>query len=368
MLDANKKAVLQVSKLVTNEIEKKNVKEKPLLRVLRGEAVERPPLWLMRQAGRYLPEYREMRASVSGFLELCYTPEKAAEVTLQPIRRFGFDAAILFADILLLPHALGQSLTFEEGEGPRLEAIRDRDGVERLDLEQIDGHLGPVYETVKRLREVLPSETALIGFAGAPWTVATYMVEGESSRDFTNVKGWAFSRPDDFDVLIDLLVRGTVHYLAGQIRAGAEVIQLFDTWAGVLPEEEFRRFVIAPTKRIIEDIKIVAPNVPVIGFPRGAGVLLEAYAKETCVDAVGLDSSVSLAWAAAKLQPVCTVQGNLDPVLLLGGGTPMQQAAHRILDAFAGGPFIFNLGHGILPITPPEHVADLVRSVRSWRA
>lgn len=357
-----------MSKLVTNKMEKQSVKEKTLLLALRGETVKSPPLWLMRQAGRYLPEYREMRASVSGFLELCYAPEKAAEVTLQPIRRFGFDAAILFADILLLPHALGQPLTFEEGEGPRLEAIRDVGGVDGLNLDQIGERLTPVYKTVERLRAKLPEETALIGFAGAPWTVATYMVEGGSSRDFENVKGWAFSRPDEFDFLIDLLVKGTVQYLAGQIRAGAEVIQLFDTWAGVLPEEEFRRFVIGPTRRIIEDMKTMAPDVPVIGFPRGAGVLLEAYVKETGVDAVGLDSSVSLAWAAAKLQPVCTVQGNLDPVLLLSGGKPMQQAAHRILDAFAAGPFIFNLGHGILPMTPPEHVADLVHCVRGWRA
>lgn len=321
----------------------------------------------MRQAGRYLPEYREIRANVSGFLDMCYSPDRAAEVTLQPIRRFGFDAAILFADILLLPHALGQPLGFVEGEGPKLEAIRDLSGVEELNLEQIDRHLGPVYETVRRLRKDLPAETTLIGFAGAPWTVATYMVEGGSSRDFVNVKGWAFSRPDDFDFLIDLLVRGTVEYLTGQIRAGAEVLQLFDTWAGVLPEEEFRRFVIAPTKRIVENMKAIAPDVPVIGFPRGAGVLYETYVKETLVDAVGLDSSVSLSWAAKKLQPVCTVQGNLDPVLLLSGGAPMLKAAHRILDAFAGGPFIFNLGHGILPTTPPGHVMDLVRCVRDWR-
>lgn len=354
--------------LVTKKIEKQSVEGKALLLTLRGEALKSPPLWLMRQAGRYLPEYREVRASVSGFLELCYTPDKAVEVTLQPIRRFGFDAAILFADILLLPHSMGQPLDFKEGEGPKLEVIRDLGGVERLNFEQIDRHLEPVYKTVKRLSGQLPDETTLIGFAGAPWTVATYMVEGASSRDFVNVKSWAFSRPDEFDLLIDLLVRGTVQYLAGQIRAGAEVIQLFDTWAGVLPEDEFRRFVIAPTKRIVEGIKSIAPNVPVIGFPRGAGVFLEAYVKETHVDAVGLDSSVSLTWAAANLQPVCTVQGNLDPVLLLSGGKPMQQAAHQILDAFAGGPFIFNLGHGILPATPPEHVADLVRCVRGWRA
>lgn len=357
-----------MSELTAKKIEKLGVREKTLLRALGGEALETPPLWLMRQAGRYLPEYREMRAGVSGFLELCYSPEKAAEVTLQPIRRFGFDAAILFADILLLPHALGQPVGFVEGEGPKLEAIRDRAGVEKLGIEKIDGHLEPVYETVRRLRKELPGETALIGFAGAPWTVATYMVEGGSSRDFVNVKGWAFSRPDEFESLIDLLVRGTIRYLTGQIQAGAEVIQLFDTWSGVLPENEFFRFVISPTKRIIEGIKAIAPDIPVIGFPRGAGALFEAYVKETGVDAVGLDSSVSLSWAAAKLQPICTVQGNLDPVLLISGGEPMRQAAYRILDAFAGGPFVFNLGHGILPMTPPEHVADLVRCVRNWQA
>ncbi len=322
----------------------------------------------MRQAGRYLPEYRAMRADVRDFLELCYWPEKAVEVTLQPIRRFGFDAAILFADILLVPHALGQALAFKEGEGPKLEAIRDIGAVAGLDIERIDRHLAPVYETVGRLREELPNETTLIGFAGAPWTVATYMVEGGSSRDFVNVKGWAFSRPEEFDILIDVLVSGTIRYLSGQIRAGAEVIQIFDTWAGVLPEEEFRRFVIAPTKRIVDGIKAIAPAIPVIGFPRGAGVLIEAYAKETGVDALGLDSAVPLAWAAAKLQPVCAVQGNLDPILLLQGGEQMRRAVYKILDALSGGPFIFNLGHGILPMTPPEHVADLFRFVRSWTA
>ena len=322
----------------------------------------------MRQAGRYLPEYREVRESVGGFLELCYTPEKAAEVTLQPIRRFGFDAAILFADILLLPHALGQALSFVEGDGPKLDAIRDVSGVAKLKLKNIDKHLAPVYETVTRLKTSLPDETALIGFAGAPWTVATYMVEGGSSRDFANVKAWAFSRPAEVDTLIDLLVEGTVRYLTAQIKAGVDVVQLFDTWASVLPETEFRRFVIAPTKRIVEAIKTFAPRIPVIGFPRGAGVLIETYAQETGVDGVGIDSAVPLNWAAAKLQSVCALQGNLDPVLLLSGGDAMKQAAHRILEVCAGGPFIFNLGHGILPATPPEHVADLVRCVRDWRA
>lgn len=357
-----------MSEFVTKEIGGADLKEKTLLRVLHGETLQSPPLWLMRQAGRYLPEYREMRASVSGFLELCYTPEKAVEVTLQPIRRFGFDAAILFADILLLPQALGQPLDFMEGEGPKLEPIRDADGIARLGLDRIEKHLSPVYETVKGLREQLPDETTLIGFAGSPWTVATYMVEGGSSRDFVNAKGWAFSNPGEFSSLMDLLVAGTVQYLTGQINAGAEVIQLFDTWAGVLPEEEFKRFVIAPTKRIVDGVKAVAPDVPVIGFPRGAGVLAESYVRETGVDAVGLDSSVSLTWAAERLQPICAVQGNLDPVLLLSGGKPMQEAAHRILNAFADGPFIFNLGHGILPTTPPENVADLVNCVRGWRA
>ena len=357
-----------MSRQAIKEAETQSGKQKTLLQALRGEALESPPLWLMRQAGRYLPEYRAMRADVRDFLELCYSPEKAVEVTLQPIRRFGFDAAILFADILLVPHALGQPLAFKEGEGPKLEAIRDIGALKGLDIERIDGHLAPVYETVARLREELPAETTLIGFAGAPWTVATYMVEGGSSKDFLNVKGWAFSRPEEFDTLIDVLVSGTIRYLAGQIRAGAEVIQIFDTWAGVLPEEEFKRFVIAPTKRIIDGIRAIAPDVPVIGFPRGAGVLIEAYAEETWVDGLGLDSTVPLAWVAARLQPVCTVQGNLDPIVLLHGGEQMQRAVHRILDALAGGPFIFNLGHGIIPMTPPEHVADLVRYVRNWTA
>ncbi len=341
--------------------------EKKILCALERKTVEIPPVWLMRQAGRFLPEYREVRASVAGFLELCFTPEKAAEVTLQPVRRFGMDAAILFADILLLPYAMGQGLAFEEGEGPKLDAIRKEKDLSILKLERIDERLSPVYETVERVRRRLAPETALIGFGGAPWTGATYRVEGGSSRDFTNVKSWAFGE-DGFDSLIDLLVQGTIHYLERQIDAGAEVVQLFDTWAGVLPEEQFRRFVIDPTKRIVDALKQSVPGIPVIGFPRGAGVLSEAYARETGIDAIGLDSATPPSWAATQLQPICAVQGNLDPVQLLAGGSSMERAVHTILDELAGGPLIFNLGHGILPSTPPEHVSELLRIVRARRS
>jgi uroporphyrinogen decarboxylase len=336
---------------------------KPLLRALGGAPSETPPVWLMRQAGRYLPEYREIRANAGSFLDLCYDPEKAAEVTLQPVRRYAMDAAILFSDILVVPDAMGQDVAFREGEGPVLEPVRDAAGVEALDPMGVAGRLAPVYATVERVAAALPGDVTLIGFAGAPWTVATYMVEGGSSKDFREVKGLAYRDDGVFAELIDRLVTATVAHLLAQIDAGAEVIQVFDTWAGILPETAFERWCVQPTKTIVAAVREKAPGVPVIGFPRGAAFNTERYIAETGIDGVGLDTAVPLD-VAARLQSRCAVQGNLDPILLVEGGAPMETAARSILGALKGGPFIFNLGHGVLPQTPPEHVAQLLQVVR----
>jgi uroporphyrinogen decarboxylase len=338
--------------------------QKSLVRALKGESLQPPPLWLMRQAGRYLPEYREIRGNVSGFLELCYTPELAVEVTLQPIRRYGFDAAILFSDILVIPDALGQAVRFEEGEGPKLDPVRDMAGIEALSEAGLHEHLAPVYETVRRLSVELPPEVTLIGFAGAPWTVATYMVEGGSSRDFVNARQWGLFDPDGFSRLIDLVTQATIAYLCRQVEAGAEVLQIFDSWAGVLSEGEFVKWVIAPTAKIVSTVRARHPDIPIIGFPRGAGVLYERYVVETGVDAVSLDSTVPLDWAARHLQDKVALQGNLDPLLLLGGGDDMVREIRRILELLGSGPFLFNLGHGIIKETPPDNVARLVEVVR----
>jgi uroporphyrinogen decarboxylase len=344
--------------------------EKLLLRALAGEPLDPPPIWLMRQAGRYLPEYRELRSSVGSFLELCLTPHLATEVTLQPIRRFGFDAAILFADILLIPWALGQDLAFVEGEGPKLPPVADGAAAARLaphGLETAIAKLSPVAETVGRVRAALPAETALIGFAGAPWTVACYMVEGGGSKEFAGVRRFAYADPAGFAGLVDLVAAATVGYLLAQIDAGAEAVQLFDSWAGVLPESGFERWVLAPTAAVVAEIKRRAPGIPVIGFPRGAGVLYERYAAETGVDAVGLDTGIPVRWARAHLQQRLPVQGNLDPMALFAGGPALASETDRILGGLAGGPFIFNLGHGVTVGTPPEHVAALVERVRGRR-
>jgi len=336
---------------------------KPLIRALDGTASETPPVWLMRQAGRYLPEYRKIRAEAGTFLDLCYDPEKAAEVTLQPVRRYAMDAAILFSDILVVPDAMGQSVAFREGEGPVLDPVRDAAGIGRLNPDGVVERLAPVYATVKRVAAALPDEVVLIGFAGAPWTVASYMVEGGSSKDFREVKGLAYRDDSAFAALIDKLVVATVAHLLAQIEAGAEVVQIFDTWAGVLPEAEFERWCIAPAKAIVGAVHAQAPGVPVIGFPRGAAFNTERYIAETGIDAVGLDTAVPLQ-VGRRLQAHCAVQGNLDPVLLVAGGAPMETAARAILSALTGGPFIFNLGHGVLPQTPPEHVARLLQVIR----
>lgn len=346
--------------------ERRDQPAKAFLRALRGETVTPPPFWLMRQAGRYLPEYRKVRASVGGFLELCYSPEHAVEVTLQPLRRYAMDAAILFSDILVVPDGLGQPVSFREGEGPVLTPLSGADEVKRLDPARVVGKLAPVYETVRRLAAEIPATTALIGFAGAPWTVATYMIEGGGSKDFATAKSWAFGG-GPMSALMDCLVEATGNHLIAQIDAGAEAVQIFDTWAGVLPEDQFRRLVIAPIRAIADRIRRERPGIPVIAFPRGAGILYEAFVAETGVDGISLDSSVPLQWAAERLQPACTVQGNLDPILLATDGAAMVERIGRILDVLGKGPFIFNLGHGIVPRTPPEHVALLARTVKGWK-
>jgi uroporphyrinogen decarboxylase len=338
-----------------------NGKGKPLLRALAGEPLATPPWWLMRQAGRYLPEYRQLRIKARDFIQMCLTPSIAAELTLQPVRRYGMDGAILFSDILILPFALGQKLAFREGEGPVLEPINDAADLARLGPSHVVGKLSPVFETVEQVRTALGSQTALIGFAGAPWTVATYMVEGGGSRDFKRVKSWAYRDPNGFDALFDVLVDGTVQYLTGQIEAGVELVQLFDTWAGILPEQAFQRWVIEPTRRIVAQVKSRFPDCPIIGFPRGAGVLYERYFAETGVTALSIDAAVPTRYARERLQPQGPVQGNLDPVLLVIGGEPLKDAVTDLRRDLGRGPYLFNLGHGVLPETPPENVDVLAR-------
>jgi uroporphyrinogen decarboxylase len=321
----------------------------------------------MRQAGRYLPEYRAVRASVGGFLELCYTPDLAAEVTLQPIRRFGLDAAILFSDILVIPDALGQAVSFVEGEGPRLDPIRTAAEFARLQAEATRPKFARVFETVARVREALPDETALFGFCGAPWTVATYMVEGQKSPDQAGARLWAYRDSAGFQRLIDLLADVSVDYLSGQIEAGADVVQIFDSWAGSLAEDQLQRWVVEPTRRMVERLKQRHPHVPIIGFPRGIGVGTKTYAAETGVDGVSCDPGLPLDFMARELGERTVVQGNLDPLLLVAGGQALERRVGKILAALAGRPFIFNLGHGMVPETPPENVARLVALVRGAR-
>ncbi len=336
----------------------------PLLRALAGEAVWPPPVWLMRQAGRYLPEYRAVRGQAGGFIDLCLNPALATEVTLQPIRRFGFDAAILFSDILMLPMALGQDLRFAEGEGPVLAPIRDAAGLARLDPGRVEGATAPILEAVGRIRAALPADVALIGFAGSPWTVACYMVEGHGSKEFAAVRRMAYADPTLFAALMDMLVEQTAATLLRQVRAGADVVMLFDSWAGVLPAAQFRRYVIGPTRRIVAILRESYPALPVIGFPRLAGALLAEYAAATGVQAVGVDTSADPALAAAAIPPGVAVQGNLDPLALVAGGAALADGVQTVLSAWRGRPAIFNLGHGIVPETPPEHVAALVAGVR----
>jgi uroporphyrinogen decarboxylase len=335
---------------------------KPLLAVLRGENAGKTPIWLMRQAGRYLPEYRALREQKGGFLDLVHDSDAAAEVTLQPIRRFGFDGAILFSDILIVPHALGQALAFEAGEGPRLSPpLADTDFAS---LRAVPERLEPVYRTVEKVSASLPPETTFLGFAGSPWTVATYMVAGQGSRDQGEARRLAYRDPGAFAAIVDAIIDMTVDYLSCQIESGVEAVQLFDSWAGSLSPAQFERWVIAPTARIAADLKARHPDVPIIGFPKGAGGKLPAYAREAGVDAIGLDETVDPAWADASLPDGMPVQGNLDPLALIAGGEPLETAVARILSSLAGRPHIFNLGHGILPDTPIPHVEQLVKLVR----
>lgn len=331
----------------------------------RGKTSEVPPIWLMRQAGRYLPEYRATRAEAGSFLKLCYSPKLATEVTLQPIRRYGFDAAILFSDILVVPHALGQDVRFEEGEGPRLEPVRAAADLGRLSIAATAEKFGIVAETVGLIRQDLPAETALIGFCGAPWTVATYMVEGRGSTDQASARLWAYRDPEGFQALIDILVAASIDYLDRQVKAGADCLQIFDTWAGSLPDDEFDRWVVAPTREIREALRERHPEVPVIGFPRGAGPAAVWYVSETGVEGIGCDTATApFVMSEAFEDEDVVVQGNLDPLLLVAGGARLDARVDEILDLMAGKRFIFNLGHGIVPQTPPEHVARLVERVR----
>ncbi|HEY4547121.1 MAG TPA: uroporphyrinogen decarboxylase [Pedomonas sp.] len=338
------------------------VERKPLLRVLAGERLDPPPAWLMRQAGRYLSEYRAVRAEAGSFLDLCYNPELAAEVTLQPIRRFGFDAAILFSDILVVPHALGQNLWFAEGEGPRMEPRMADTPLEALT--PAPERLEAVLETVRKVKALLPPEVTFIGFAGAPWTVATYMVEGRGSKDQATARSMAYQEPERFQQLIDAIVEQTISYLLGQIEAGVEVVQIFDSWSGTLSPSQFRQWVIAPTRRIVDAIREKHPGFPIIGFPKGAGAKLVEYAEKTGVSAVGLDETVDPVWANAALPKGLPVQGNLDPLALRAGGEALDSAVDAILQALDGRPHIFNLGHGILPDVPVAHVEQLLARLR----
>lgn len=337
---------------------------KKLVQNLSGQATDTPPVWLMRQAGRYLPEYRETRAKAGGFLNLCYTPELAAEVTLQPIRRYGFDAAILFADILLVPDALGVDVGFVKGEGPKLSTTTSASDVEKLKSPQdIHDTLAPVYETVRILRNELPEETALIGFAGAPWTVATYMIAGEGTKDQAPARRWIYEDFAGFMSLITLIEEATIAYLSEQIKAGAEVIKLFDSWAGALPYDYIEPVSIAPMRRIAAALKAEHPHVKVIAFPRGIGGAYPLANVEE-FDGIAIDAQTSLDWAKTKLAPKC-LQGNLDPMTLVVGGDVMKQEALKILREMRGGPFIFNLGHGITPEANPDHVHELLEIIRS---
>ncbi len=335
------------------------------LDVLSGQALTPPPVWLMRQAGRYLPEYRATRTEAGSFLELCYNPRLAAEVTLQPIRRYGFDAAILFSDILVVPDALGQSVRFLEGEGPKLDPIRSAKDLSRLGLAKTPAKFALICETVARLRQDLPKETALIGFCGAPWTVATYVVGGEGSSDQGHARAFAYRDPKGFAALIDILVETSIVYLDAQVRAGADCLQIFDSWAGNLPDDEFQSWVVAPTVRIVGQLRQRHPDVPIIGFPRGAGFNAAGYVAATKVNGLGCDTAMPLATMRTIAQDTkAVVQGNLDPLLLVAGGEALDRRVRATLDAMSGLPFIFNLGHGIVPETPPGNVARLMALIR----
>ena len=337
---------------------------KAILDVLNHQPRSPPPIWLMRQAGRYLPEYRALREKAGDFLTLCFTPDLAAEVTLQPVRRFGFDAAILFSDILVIPHALGQAVRFAAGEGPQLDPIADRQALMRLRLELDHSVLAPVYETIKRVKASLAPDVALLGFCGAPWTVASYMIAGHGTPDQQPARMFAYGDPEAFAGLMDKLVDASAAYLVRQLQAGVDAVQIFDTWAGVLPAEEFARWCIGPAQRIVAKVRTHVPDAKVIGFPRGAGAGLLRYVEDVPVDAVGLDWMADPAFVRHQIQWRVPVQGNLDPLALLAGGSALDRGVDNILAAFSERPFIFNLGHGILPQTPIAHVEQMIARVR----
>lgn len=339
------------------------VQKRKVLEVLDGETVFPPPVWLMRQAGRYLPEYRETRKKAGGFLDLCYTPDLAVEVTLQPIRRYGFDAAILFSDILVIPDALDRSVRFEEGVGPLMKPI-DAAGIANLDGSKLLDHLSPVLETVGRLRTELPDETTLLGFCGAPWTVATYMIAGKGTPDQAPARLFAYREPAAFDALLDLLADLSADYLSAQIEAGADAVQIFDSWAGVLGQTEFQRFCVRPTRKIVETVRSRHPQARIIAFAKGAGTQLKDYRQETGATAIGLDWTVPLSFASS-LQESGPVQGNLDPMRVVAGGAALDEGVDAIVENLGGGPLIFNLGHGITPQADPQNVTRLVERVRS---
>lgn len=334
-----------------------DTRDKILIRALRGERTERSPFWFMRQAGRYLPEYRALRSEMGGFWDLVFTPEKAAQVTVQPIERFGMDGAILFSDILVIPAALGQPVAFQPNMGPVLDPLDFDDENFGLDENHIEERLGSIYETIRLVKARLPEEVTLIGFAGSPWTVATYMIESKGTSEKTTTIKFATENPERFQKLIDLIVKTTIHYLIRQIEAGAEALQLFDSWAGALKDEEmFRKWSIEPTRKIVGALKEKYPEIPLIGFPKGAGDFYKPYFKETGLDALSIDYDVDLDWAAKELQAIGCLQGNLDPSLLVKGGEDLINQTGTILDKLKDGPHVFNLGHGIVPETPPENV------------
>lgn len=338
------------------------VSERRIVRVLNGETLTPPPLWLMRQAGRYLPEYRETRAAAGSFLDLCYNPELATEVTLQPIRRYGFDAAILFSDILVIPDALKRNVSFNVGHGPQMDPI-DPEGIAKLSPEGVSAHLKPVIETVSRIRAALPHETTLLGFCGAPWTVATYMIAGKGTPDQAPARLFAYRYPEIFARLLDFLADVSADYLVKQIDAGADAVQIFDSWAGVLGEKEFEAYAARPVRRMIQSVRARRPQAKIIAFAKGAGLLLKDYRQKTDANAIGLDWSVPLSFAV-ELQKDGAVQGNLDPMRVVAGGTSLDDGIDAILQALGQGPLIFNLGHGITPEANPDHVTQLVKRVR----
>jgi uroporphyrinogen decarboxylase len=340
---------------------------KSFIEVLSGRKQAVPPIWMMRQAGRYLPEYRELRAKAGSFLDLCFTPEYAAEVTLQPIRRFSFDAAIIFSDILVIPHALGRSVRFEAGEGPRLDPLDTPEKIATLAAHADFAKLEPVYEALRRVRGELDRKTALIGFCGAPWTVATYMVAGQGTPDQAPARMLTYRHPEAFQKIIDVLVDNSIQYLVGQLAAGADALQIFDTWAGVLPPSEFARWSIAPTRRIVDGVRRQVPGARIIGFPRGVGALLPDYVEATGVDAVSIDWAAEPSLIRDRVQNRVAVQGNLDPLVLIAGGAALDRAIDEVLANYAEGRLIFNLGHGILPETPIAHVEQMIKRVRAYR-